>query len=113
VQGREAELHFGLDAVDADDLQIRGSSCSLGVIQQCRLAHAWLAPQHEDAAQSPAGAVKDLVEPAALHATSEQALHEANLLPRMHPLACPARAARGPWADGLRAARDALPAGRR
>jgi len=110
VQGREAELHLGLNAVDPDGLQIRGRS--LDVIQQCRLAHAWLAPQHEDAAQPLAGVVKDLVEPAAFRATSEQVLHEANLLPRTDPLACPARAVRGAGAHGLRAARDARPAGR-
>jgi hypothetical protein len=79
VQGREAELHLGFHTVDPDDLQICGGS--LGVIQQCRLAHAGLAPQHEDATSPSAGAIEDLAVAAAFPAPSDQRLHEANLLP--------------------------------
>jgi len=79
VQGREAQLHLGLDRVDPDDLHARGGG--LGVVQQRGLADAGLAPDHEGGAVPLAGAGQDLVEAAAFLAASEQALHGANLLP--------------------------------
>jgi hypothetical protein len=80
VQGREAELHLGLDRVHPDDLHTCGRG--LGVVQQRGLADARLAPDDEGAAVPPAGAGQDLVEAAAFLAAPEQALHGANLLPR-------------------------------
>ena len=79
MQGREAELHLGLDRVHPDDLHARGGG--LGVVQQRGLADAGLAPDDEGGAVPLAGAGQDLVEPAAFLAASEQALHGANLLP--------------------------------
>ena len=97
VQGREAELHLGLDRVHPDDLHARGRG--LGVVQQDGLADTGLASDDERAAVPVAGAGQDLVEAAAFLAASEQALHGTNLLPQARA-ASPDRC--GTWSAALR-----------
>ena len=109
VHGREAELHLAVDAVDPDDLQVRRGL--LRVIQQSRLAHAWLAPEHQDSAHPLAGSDHDLIEAARFRIPPEQALHEANLLPGAPAPARLAHSPRGGRTDRLRASRDARPSG--
>ena len=103
VHGGEAELHLALDAVDPDDLH-GGPGHRLGVIQQGRLAHARLAPEHQNAAHLLAGSRHDLIELPLLCVPPEQPLHGANLLPAALPGAA---LSRGRPRCGPRAARDA------
>lgn len=78
MDGREAELHLALDAVDPDDLEVRRR---LRIIKQRGLAHARLATDSQDGAAPLAGSGHELIQAARFRVTPEQALHGANLLP--------------------------------
>jgi hypothetical protein len=77
VQGPEAELDVGLDAVGPDNGQAgRGR---LRVVEQRRLAHARLAAEHHGTAQSGPCVSQNPVQPVTLRAPPEQAFHQVNL----------------------------------